>query len=573
MYIEIVPNRNSPPAILLRESFRKDGRVQKRTIANLTHWPPEVIAGLQSLLHGKEMVCLEDAFTIERSLPHGHVEVLGSLIRKTGLDRLIAAKPCRERDLVVAMIVKQILAPSSKLASTREWHSISLAEEFGVADADENDLYHALDWLLARQKRIEDKLARLHLSEGDLALYDVSSSYYEGRTCPLAFYGNDRDGKGDRPIIVYGVLADREGRPVSVDVYPGNTGDPATVPNQVEKLRDRFGLQRVVLVGDRGMLTQKQIDTLKQHPELGWISALRSSSIRKLVEQEAIQMSLFDQQNLAEIASPDFPGERLMVCYNPLLADERKRKREDLLEATEKNLEKIVREVKRRTKKPLGKEEIGVKVGRISNSHKVAKHFDLTIEDGVFEWKRNEESIVSEAALDGIYVIRTSESEERFSADDTVRNYKSLSLVERIFRCLKTDLRVRPIYLRTEAHVRAHIFLCLLAYYLEWHLRKALAPLLFEDEELDGDRKTRDPVAPAQPSPSAKEKKASRKTPDGFPVHSLSSLLKEMATRCKNWCRFGKAADTPPITQLTEPTPFQEKVYELLEAYPVTRKP
>jgi transposase len=573
MYIEIVPNRNSPPAILLRESFRKDRRVQKRTIANLTHWPPDVVAGLRSLLRGEKMVCVEDAFKIERSLPHGHVEVLQSLIRKTGLDRLIAAKPCRERDLVVAMIVKQILAPSSKLASTREWHSISLAEEFGVADADENDLYDALDWLLARQKRIEDKLARLHLSEGDLALYDVSSSYYEGRTCPLIFFGNDRDGKGDRPIIVYGVLADRDGRPVSVDVYPGNTGDPATVPDQVEKLRNRFGLQRIVLVGDRGMLTQKQIDTLKQHPELGWISALRSSSIRKLVEQEAIQMSLFDQQNLAEIASPDFPGERLMVCYNPLLADERKRKREDLLEATEKKLEKIVREVKRRTKKPLGKEEIGVKVGRISNSHKVAKHFDLTIEDGVFEWKRNEESIVSEAALDGIYVIRTSESEERFSADDTVRNYKSLSLVERIFRCLKTDLRVRPIYLRTKAHVRAHIFLCLLAYYLEWHLRKALAPLLFEDEELDGDRKTRDPVAPAQPSHSAKEKKARRKTPDGFPIHSFSSLLKEMATRCKNWCRFGKDPDAPSITQLTEPTPFQKKVYELLEEYPVTRKP
>jgi Transposase DDE domain len=569
MYIEKVPNRNSPPAILLRESYRQGGRVLKRTLLNVTHWPPRVVAGLRRLLRGEELVCLDDVFAIERSLPHGDVEVVASMIRKTGLDRLVASKRCRQRDLVLATVVKQILAPSSKLAATREWHSTSLAEEFGVADADEDDLYDALDWLLARQEKIQDKLARLHLRKDDLALYDVSSSYYEGRTCPLAFFGYGRDGKKGKPIVVYGVLTDPQGRPVSIDVYPGNTGDPATVPDQVEKLRDRFGLLQVTLVGDRGMLTQKQIDTLKQHPGLGWISALRSGSIRELTAQGAIQMSLFDRQNLAEISSPDYPGERLVVCFNPLLADERKRKREELIQATEEKLEKIVKEAARRTKKRLTEDQIGIKVGKVVNRHKVAKHFNLTIEEGNFQWERNQESVASEAALDGIYVIRTSESKERFSAEDTVRNYKSLSVVERLFRCIKTDLRVRPIYLRTAAHVRAHIFLCLLAYFVEWHLRKALAPLLFEDEELQEDRKSRDPVAPAQPSQSAKEKKAGRKTPDGFSIHSFSTLFKEMATRCKNRCRLENEPDAPTFTRLTEPTPYQEKVYKLLEEYPV----
>jgi len=569
MYIDKVPNRNSRPTLLLRESYRQGRRVLKDTILNITHWPPHVVEALRRALKGETLVSFDDAFAIQRSLPHGHIEVIVGMIRKTGLDRLIASKRCRERDLVLAMIVKQILEPGSKLAVTRAWHATSLAEEFGVADANEDDLYAALDWLLARQKKIESKLARRHLSPGDLALYDVSSSYYEGRTCPLAFFGKDRDGKGGKPVIVYGVLADREGHPVSVDVYPGNTGDPATVPDQVEKLRDRFGLTRIALVGDRGMLTQKRIDTLKQHPGLGWISALRSASIRRLMAQGAIQMSLFDQHNLAEIASPDFPGERLVVCYNPLLADERKRKREDLLAATEEKLEKIVKEANRRTKTPLRKEEIGIKVGRIINRHKVAKHFKLTLEEGVFQWERNEESVVSEASLDGIYVIRTSESKERFSAEDTVRNYKSLSLVERLFRCLKTDLRVRPIFLRTEPHVRAHIFLCLLAYFLEWHLRQALAPLLFEDEELQEDRQTRDPVAPARPSPSAKQKKATRQTPEGFPIHSFSTLLDEMATRCRNWCRLENVPDAPLFPRLTDPTPYQEKVYSLLKQYPV----
>jgi transposase len=571
MYIDKVPNRNSPPAILLRESFREGGIVKKRTVANLTQWPPHVVEAIRLALKRKDLVPIEDAFSIQRSLPHGHVELLLSMLRKLGLDRIIASKPCRERDLVVAMIVERLLHPCSKLATTRHWHSTTLAGELGVADADEDELYEALDWLLERQERIEGKLARLHLEEGTLARYDVSSSYYEGRTCPLAYYGHDRDGKKDKPIVVYGVLTDSQGCPVAIQVYPGNTGDPTTVPDQVEKLRDRFGLSRVTLVGDRGMLTQKQIDALKQHPGLGWISALRSGAIRSLMNQGAIQRSLFDRTGLAEIASPDYPGERLIVCYNPLLADERARKREDLLQATEKELERIATGVRRRTKKPLSKVEIGLKVGRVVNRFKVSKHFFLHIEEGSFRWERNEESIVSETALDGFYVIRTSEPKDRLSAEDTVRAYKGLSHVEQAFRCLKTDLKVRPIRHRTAEHVRAHIFLCLLAYYVEWHLRKALAPVLFEDEELESDRQTRHPVAPAQPSASVKKKKAERKTPEGFPIHDLGTLLAEMGTRCKNWCRFDVHPDAPLIEQTTEPTPQQARIMELINAYPVRR--
>ena len=570
MYIDKVPNRDSPPAILLRESYREDGKVLKRTVANLTHWPPHVVEAIRLALKRKKLVPMEEAFSIQRSLPHGHVELILSMVRKVGLDRLIGSKPCRQRDLVLAMIVERLIRPCSKLATTRHWHSTTLAQELGVADADEDELYEALDWLLERQERIEGKLARLHLQEGALARYDVSSSYYEGRACPLARYGHNRDGKKDKPIIVYGVLTDRGGCPVAIQVYPGNTGDPTTVPDQVEKLRDRFGLARVTLVGDRGMLTQKQIDALKQHPGLGWISALRSGAIRKLMEQGAIQRSLFDRAGLAEIASPEYPGERLVVCFNPLLADERKRKREDLIQATEKELEKIETAVRRRTRKPLPKEEIGLRVGRVVNRYKVFKHFSLHIEEGSFRWERNEESIVSEAALDGLYVIRTDEPQERLSAEDTVRAYKGLSQVEQAFRCLKTDLKARPIYHRTEQHVKAHFFLCLLSYYLEWHLRKALAPLLFEDEELENDRQTRHPVAPAKPSESAKKKKADRKTPEGFPIHDLGTLLAEMGTLCKNWCRFDVHPDAPLIPQMTEPTPQQDRIMNLVNAYPVT---
>jgi transposase len=574
MYIDEVPNRNSPPAILLRECWREGKRVRKRTLANMTRWPRPVVDAIRRVLKDERLVSVDELFSIERSLPHGHVEAVLAMMRRLGVDSLLASRRCRERDLVVAMIAERILHPCSKLATTRLWHTTTLAEQLAVADANVDELYAALDWLLARQKRIEKKLATRHLRDGDQALYDVSSSYYEGRTCVLAVHGHDRDGKKGLPIIVYGVMTDADGRPIAVDVYPGNTGDPTTVPDQVDKLRCEFGLSRVVLVGDRGMLTQTQINNLKQYPQLGWISALRTGSIRKLAAAGTIQMSLFDQQNLAEIESPEFPGERLVVCFNPQLAEERRRKRDELLAATEKELDRIAREVKRRTHKPLGENEIGVKVGRVVNRFKVAKHFSLTIEDGHFEWVRNEETIATEAALDGIYVIRTSEPSERLSAEDTVRSYKNLSHIERAFRTLKgVDLRVRPIRHRTEDHVRAHIFLCLLAYYVEWHMRKAWAPLLFEDEELDDNRKTRDPVAPAQPSASAKKKKHRRKTNDEFPVHSFETLLDELATRCQNRCRARTAPSAETIEVTTDPTPIQSRAFELLQLYPVDRKP
>lgn len=574
MYIDEVPNRKSPPAILLRECWREGKRVRKRTLANMTRWPKPVVDAIRKALKGERLASVDDVFAIERSLPHGHVEAVLAMMRRFGLDSLISSRRCRERDLVVAMIAERIVHPCSKLATTRVWHTTTLAQELDVADADENELYDALDWLLARQKRIEKKLAGRHLRDGEQALYDVSSSYYEGRTCVLAVHGFDRDGKKGRPIIVYGVMTDKEGRPIAVDVYPGNTGDPTTVPDQVDKLRCEFGLSRVVLVGDRGMLTQTQIDKLKTHPQLGWISALRSRSIRKLVAAGAIQMSLFDEQNLAEVTSPEFPGERLVVCFNPQLAEERRRKREELLAATEKELDRIVRAVRRRTRTPLGENEIGVRVGKVVNRFKMAKHFELTIADGRLQWARNEETIATEAALDGIYVIRTSEPAERLSAQDAVRSYKSLSEVERAFRTLKgIDLRVRPIHHRTVDHVRAHIFLCLLAYYVEWHMRRALAPLLFHDEQLPDDRKRRDPVAPAQPSPSAKKKKRRRTTDDGLPVHSFETLLEELATRCKNSCRPRTAPDVEAIEVLTDPTPLQSRALELLQSYPVAGNP
>lgn len=511
------------------------------------------------------MVSAREAFVVERTIPHGHVEAILGTIKKLGLDSIIISKRCRERDLVIAMIAERLIRPCSKLATTRFWHTTTLAEELNVSDADEDDLYDAMDWLLARQDSIEKKLAARHLLEGSLVLYDVTSSYYEGRTCPLARFGHNRDRKKGKLIIVYGLLTDDAGRPMAVEVYPGDTGDPSTVPNQVEKLRKRFGLCRVVLVGDRGMLTQMQIDKLKDYPGLGWISALRSHAIRKLVNSDRLQMSLFDERNLAEIHSPEFSDERLVACYNPILAEERRQKREKLLAATEKGLEKIVKEVARRTKTPLDKAEIGKKVGKVINRFKVAKHFTIMIEDGVFSFSRKEESIRRESDLDGIYVIRTSEPAERISAEDTVRNYKRLEQVEMAIRCMKgVDLLVRPIHHRTEDHVRAHIFLCMLAYYVEYHMRKALAPLLFEDEELDERRKTRDPVKPAKPSASLKRKKTVRLTPDGFEIHSFQTLLAELATRSRNRCRVKSDTAGPTFYEITEPTPLQNRAFQLL---------
>ncbi len=575
MYISSVPNRNSPPAILLREGWREGNKTRQRTLANLSDWPQEKIETFRRLLRDEPLVSPHDLFTTEISVPHGHVQAILEMIGRLKLDHLISVQRCRERDLVVAMIAQRLIDPCSKLATTRQWHTTTLAEELGVAEATENDLYEAMDWLFERKERIEKKLAARHLVEGGLVLYDVSSSFYEGRTCPLAQFGHDRDGKKGLPIIVYGVMTNGEGCPVAVEVYAGNTGDSTTVGDQIEKLRERFKLSRVVLVGDRGMLTQPQIDKLKQHPGFGWITALTSTAIRELVKQGALQLSLLDQKNLAEITARDYPGERLMVCHNPVLEEERKRKREALLEATEKSLEKISKEVTRRKKKALTAVEIGLKVGKVLGRYKVGKHFACKIGEGSFAWSRRAQSIEQEEKLDGIYVLRTSEPVERLSAEDTVRSYKSLAEVERAFRCLKgIDLLVRPIRHRTEDRVPAHIFLCVLAYYVEWHLRRAWAPLLFEDEERREERKRRDPILPAKPSDSAERKKRSHQTADGLPVHSFESLLRELASRARVTYALKpqKAEEKTNLTfrQVPEPTPVQARAYELVRMFPVT---
>lgn len=568
MFIDRVPNRNSPPAILLRESRREGGKVVKRTIANLSSCPQEAIEAFALALRGVKLVPQAEAFAIERSLPHGHVQLVLGAMKKLGMAELLCARPCPEQRLVLAMIAQRLLTPCSKLATVRRWKDTSLAQTLEVAEADENDLYAALDWLLERQVRIEKKLAKRHLDEGARVLFDVSSSSYHGRTCPLAVRGYNRD--GDKlPAIVYGLLANAEGRPVGVDVYAGNTADPTTVPDQVDKLRGRFGLERVVLVGDRGMLTQTQIDALKAHPGLGWISALRARSIQQLAALGEVQMNLFDTRNLAEIRSDLFPDERLVVCHNPLLAADRKRTREELLAATERLLQGIADEVARRTKTPLPQKEIALKVGKKLNHYKVGKHFELDIADGRFTFARRHEKIQAEAALDGIYIVRTSESAAALSADDAVRTYKSLQQVEQAFRCLKgLDLRIRPIHHRTEEHVRAHIFLCMLAYYVEWQLRRDLAPVLFQDEELDEMRWTRDPVAKAEASQSAKDKKKNKMTEDGWPVHSWQTLLAQMATRTQNQCRAGEGKNTIRFELLAEPTPFQRHVFGLAGVQP-----
>ena len=572
MYIDTVPNRNSRPAILLREGWREGKRVRKRTIANLTNWPPEKIKGLRLVLKNIPVVHPDELFVIERSLPHGHVEVVLQAIRRLRLSSLIDPKPSRQRNLVLALIVQRLLQPASKLATTRLWHTTTLASELSLEDADSDDLYEAMDWLLQRQGRIEEKLARRHLAEGDHVLYDLSSSYYEGQTSSLVRYGHSRDGKRGRPIIVYGVMADRAGCPVAVQAYPGNTGDPVTVPDQVETLRQRFGFKRVVLVGDRGLLTETRIRDLKRHPGLGWISALRHPAIRQLVETQAVQLSIFDERHLAEVRARAYPGERLVVCHNPMLAEYRRRKREDLLAATEEKLAKIAREVARRTKTPLLAPQIAEKVGRIKNRYKVAKHFELEIEDGHFKYARRTEAITREAQLDGFYILRTSEPDDRLPTAEVVRSYKNLTNVERAFRSLKTvDLQIRPIRHRTETRIRSHLFLCLLSYYVEWHLRRALAPLLFDDEDLEAHRARRDPVLAAQPSESAKRKKTKRRTEDGLPIQSFATLMAELGTRARHRCRTASNPEGPTLQRLTEPTLLQQRAMELVKAFPVTK--
>jgi Transposase DDE domain len=571
MYIERVPNRNSPPAILLRESFREGSTVRKRTLANLSTWPPELVEGLHTLLRGGTAVKqLHDAFDIVRSRPHGHVAAVLGTLRHLDLERIIDPNPSPQRDLVVAMIVARLLDPRSKLATARGLNAETLAhtlgEALGLQAATADDLYDAMDWLFERQERIEKQLAARHLEDGSLVLCDVTSTYFEGRTCPLAHLGYSRDDKRGTWQIVFGLLCNRAGCPVAVEVFDGNTADPMTVAPQIAKLRQRFGLSRMVLVGDRGLLTEARIrDELQPVAGLDWITALRSSAIQQLVSTGALQLSLFDQRDLAQITSPDYPGERLVVCKNPLLAAERARKREDLLHATERELEKIVTATQRPKRRLKGQDKIGLRVGRVLQRFKMAKHFQVTITEAEFTYSRDEARIAQEAALDGVYIIRTSVPDTTLDAEDTVRAYKALSEVERAFRSYKTvDLRVRPIYHYLADRVRAHVLLCMLAYYVEWHMRQALAPMLFDDDDKAAAEAQRaSVVAPAQPSAKARRKASRQRTDAGEPVHSFQTLLADLATIVKNRIE-PKIAGAQPFDQVTRPTPLQQKVLDLL---------
>jgi transposase len=552
---------------LLRQSYRQDGTVKHRTLANLSHLPEPLIDIIRRSLQGELFLSVNESIQTVQSKPHGHVHAILTVCRNLGLEDLLASKPSRQRSLVLALLVQRLLFPCSKLASLRHWQTTTLADELEVGDATTAELYQALDWLVKRQGDIERKLAKRHLREGGVVLYDVSSSYYEGSTCPLAHYGHNRDGKKGLPIIVYGLLTDSCGRPVAVSVYPGNTSDSKTIPEQIVKVREKFSLTRVILVGDRGMLTQTQIDTLRQYPGLGWISALRSEAIGQLIEKGTVHGRLFESVTLAEVTSPDFPGERLIACYNERLAKERKEKRQSLLAATEVNLAKVQNEVARRTQKPLSAAQIGMKVGKIIGKHKMAKHFLWQIGEGSFCWSRNKESIRQEEELDGIYVVRTSEAAKDLAAADCVRTYKSLSLVERAFRCLKgLDLLVRPIRHRVEGRVRAHVLLCMLAYYVEWHMRKALKPLLYEDEELEEQRRTRDPVKAAEASESARAKKKTHRTAEGLVAHDFRSLLAHLGTRSLVTHRVESPGGTATFQQLSQPDEIQAEALRLLEA-------
>ena len=567
MYIDIVPNRNSPPAVLLRESVRDGKRTLKRTLANLSALPPEAIAALRVVLKGGRLVEAGEGFVVESSLPCGHVRAVRMAMRRLGMDGLVASKPCRERDVVLAMVAQRILRPGSKLETSALFADSTLSREFGVEGVDVESLYEAMDWLIERQPFIERKLAKRHLAEGSSVFYDVSSSSYYGSHCPLAKRGYNRDGL-KLPSIVYGLMTDSAGRPIAIRVYPGNTADPVTVPDQVEALRSDFGIGRFVFVGDRGMLTNTQIDRLREQSGCGWISCLRSSDIRKLLEtRDPSDAPLFTRSNLAEITHPDFPGERLIACYNPLLAADRARTREELLEATETHLEKLQAQIARRVKKPFSAVEIGVRAGRMINKHKVAKHFTLKIEDNSLAWERREDLIAREAALDGVYVVRTSESPEKLSAPDAVRAYKSLGNVEKAFRTFKgVDLSVRPIYHRLENRVRVHVLLCMLAYYVEWHMRQALAPLLYVDGELQRNRDERDPVAKAESPPEIRRKRIGKTSLDGLPLRRWDGLLQSLTTIVRNSCRIGEGKTAVRFTRDTEPNAFQARVFELLEA-------
>jgi Transposase DDE domain len=546
---------------LLRRSYREGGKVRHENLGNLSHLPVEIIEAVRAMLAGRRLVDLDEEFEICRSLPHGHVAALLGVLRELDLERLISRERCRERDLVVAMVCQRLLSPGSKLSCTRRFAQTTLADELELGEVSEAELLAAMDWLLPRQERIERTLARRHLSAGGFVLYDLSSSYLEGRCCPLAALGHSRDGKRGKLQLNWGLVCSPEGRPVSVEVHAGNTADPKTLPGVVETLSGRFGIERVVFVGDRAMITDAHAQKLKELGA-GFVSALKTVQIRTLVGAGALQLSLFDETNLAEISSADYPGERLVVCRNPQLAGERERKREALLAATEAELEKV----KRMVEAPRGRLRnaeagtIGERAGRVSNKYKVAKHFDLQIQDGAFSYTRKQDQIAAEAALDGIYVLRTTCPQPQLSAQAVVRVYKQLKTAERAFKTMKSALEVRPVHHHLEERVRAHFFLCLLAYHLAFELQARLAPILFTDDQ---PLQAADPVAPAQRSAAAKTKDTTKHTPDGLPVYSLTDLLAELGTICRNELRIGASEHT--LKRLTTPTPTQAHALQLLE--------
>ena len=574
MYIESVPNRNSPPAILLRESYRDAGKIKKRTIANLSDWPTEIVEGLRTLLKGGKVAPADqESIIVRRALPHGQVAAVLGTLRNIGLDRMLGPPRNRCRDLVIAMIVARLIAPASKLATARMLDpltaSSSLGEVLGLGPVDEDELYVALDWLGERQEAIEKALARKHLHDGTLVLYDVSSSYVEGRCCELARLGYNRDGKKGKLQIVYGLLCAADGCPVAIEVFEGDTGDPRTLAAQIDKVKKRFALERVALVGDRGMITQARLDAEIAPAGLDWITALRAPAIRTLVEAGALQMSLFDQRDMAAITSPDYPGERLIVCRNPDLARERTRKREDLLAATEADLAVIAAAV-RRARNPLrGEAEIALKVGAVVNRHKVAKHFELSIGEASFSFHRKTEAIAAEAALDGIYVVRTNLPKKLLDDAATVGAYKSLARVERAFRSLKTvDVHLRPIFHWTTPRVRAHVLLCMLAYHVEHYMRARLAPMLYDETDHEAAAAMRASiVAKAERSEAARRKQTTGLTDDGLPVHSFQSLLADLATYARIQATTA-LNDKYVFTLHTRPTPIQQRAFELLAVNP-----
>jgi hypothetical protein len=570
MYVVKVPNRGSPPAILLRESYREAGKVKNRTLANLSSWPEAKVDALTRVLKGRPAPAapLEEAFEITRSLPHGHVAAVLGTARQLGLDELIDPMPSRHRDLVTAMAVAQVIAPDSKLAIARglreETAATSLGEVLALGSGDEDDLYQAMDYLQARQDTIQDALAARHLAGGTLVLYDVSSAAFEGRTCPLGAIGHPKDGVRGRLQIVYGLLTSPEGIPVAIEVFKGNTGDPKTVASQVDKLKDRFGITKVALVGDRGMLTAARLREDVRPAKLDWITALRAPQVKALVRGGDLQLSLFDVQDLAEITSPDFPGERLVACMNPFLEAERARKRESLLAATEADLEKIAAACARARQPLRGTDKIAVRVDRVLSRRKVAKHFQVDIGEDRFSYHRDQDSITAEAALDGIYVLRTSVQANDLDSTGVVSSYKALAHVERAFRAFNTDLDIRPIRHRTEDRVRAHVFLRMLSYYLSWHMQARLAPVLFTDDDKPAAQATRtSPVAPAVRSPRALAKAATKHTPGDLPVHSFSSLLADLATICLNTIAPADPA-LPGFRLVTTPTQLQRQAFDLL---------